>query len=43
MLEISFDIYTDDEHKVAEASEHCVTAVTIGTEVANVRPLIIDK
>jgi thymidine phosphorylase len=41
--DLLFDIYTDDQHKIAEASKHCVTAVTIGTEVTKVRPLIIDK
>jgi thymidine phosphorylase len=41
--ELLFDIYTDDQHKIAEASKHCGTAVTIGTEVTKVRPLIIDK
>jgi thymidine phosphorylase len=41
--DLLFDIYTDDQHKIAEASKHCGTAVTIGTEVTKVRPLIIDK
>lgn len=41
--DVLFDVYTDDEHKIAEASQHLVTAVTIGTEVTKVRPLIIDK
>lgn len=41
--DLLFDVYTDDEHKIAEATPHLVTAVTIGTEVTKVRPLIIDK
>jgi hypothetical protein len=36
-------VYTDEEQKIAEATPHLVTAVTIGTEVTKVRPLIIDK